>query len=208
MNTGRTHFKKGMTPWNKGLHIYLGGGAKKGSTGYWLGKKRTQGLKDKVSEKVKQLWQNPEYREKMVQSRMGYKETEEHKNKIGKRIRELGIKPPVTKGAANHLWRGGITPINHQIRSCLKYKLWVKTCMKRDNYTCQDCGIRGCYLEVDHKISFSSIMKRDKIKSLEEAIICEKLWDLSNGKTLCKPCHSKTPTYMGRGRWNQSFNTL
>lgn len=32
MNTGRTHFKKGQIAWNKGKHIFLGGGAKKGNT--------------------------------------------------------------------------------------------------------------------------------------------------------------------------------
>lgn len=32
LNTGQTHFKKGHLPWNKGNHIFLGGGNKKGNT--------------------------------------------------------------------------------------------------------------------------------------------------------------------------------
>ena len=31
LNTGKTHFKKESVPWNKGTHIYTGGGFKKGS---------------------------------------------------------------------------------------------------------------------------------------------------------------------------------
>lgn len=33
---------------------------------------------------------------------------------------------------------------------------------------------------------------RHKIKSFEEANNCEELWNINNGKTLCRKCHDKT----------------
>jgi len=36
------------------------------------------------------------------------------------------------------------------------------------------------------------------ITTVEEALNCPELWDLSNGRTLCKPCHRKTDTW-GKG---------
>lgn len=76
------------------------------------------------------------------------------------------------------------TPINRRIRTSLEYRTWRKRIYERDNYTCQWCGIRGDYLEADHIKSFS------EYPSLR--------FELNNGRTLCRPCHIKTPTY-GRG---------
>jgi len=33
------------------------------------------------------------------------------------------------------------------------------------------------------------------INSLEEALNCEELWNVNNGRTLCRKCHNKTKTY-------------
>lgn len=46
-NTGRTHFKKGATPWNKGLHIKLSDGFVKGHEPWNKGIKRTDIMGDK-----------------------------------------------------------------------------------------------------------------------------------------------------------------
>ena len=53
--------------------------------------------------------------------------------------------------------------------------------MERDNYTCQICGTRGGDLEADHIKPF--------------AYYPDIRFELSNGRTLCKPCHRKTDTY-------------
>lgn len=52
------------------------------------------------------------------------------------------------------------------------------------------CNIRGGKLEADHcPKSFSEIFRENKIQSLEDALNCEELWDINNGRTLCKNCH-------------------
>lgn len=90
------------------------------------------------------------------------------------------------RGKDNHLWKGGITPINKAIRSSSKYKNWRKSVFERDNYTCQECRTRGVYLEADHIKPF--------------AYFPDLRFDLENGRTLCKPCHKLTDTYMGRAK--------
>ena len=56
------------------------------------------------------------------------------------------------RGERNNMWKGGITPVNHKIRSSLEMKLWRKAVFKRDNWTCVWCRQRGGNLEADHKI--------------------------------------------------------
>ena len=94
-------------------------------------------------------------------------------------------------GAKNPNWKGGVTELNVKVRRCGKYIAWVKIILKRDNWTCKLCGKRGGNLEVDHcpKL-FSEIMQN--IKSLREAMDSKELWDINNGRTLCKPCHNTT----------------
>lgn len=55
---------------------------------------------------------------------------------------------------------------------------WRMAVFERDDYTCQICGIRGTYLEADHIKPF--------------AYFPELRFELSNGRTLCRPCHDKT----------------
>jgi hypothetical protein len=97
------------------------------------------------------------------------------------------------KGERNKLWKGGISPLYTQIRNLFEYRQWRSDILKRDDFTCQICGIRGGYLEVDHcPKTRSEIIKEYDIKSTEDALVCDRLWDINNGRTLCKPCHDKT----------------
>lgn len=102
----------------------------------------------------------------------------------------------VRKGEKSHWWKGGITSLVQQIRHCFKYRQWISDIFTRDDFTCQVCGIRGGYLEADHYPKmFSTIFKENNIKTFEEAINCEELWNINNGRTLCKECHQKTDNY-------------
>lgn len=94
-----------------------------------------------------------------------------------------------TSKEKNCRWKGGITPLNKVIRHCFKYRQWISDIFTRDDYTCQKCGQRGCYLEAHHIKEFHIIMEENKIKSIEQALDCEELWNINNGKTLCKKCH-------------------
>lgn len=109
VNTGRTHFRKGFTPWNKGKSA------------------------------------------------------------------------PWATGEKNKNWKGGVTSENERIRKSPAYKEWRKMVFQCDDYTCVLCGVKGGDLQADHIKPFS--------------LYPELRLQLSNGRTLCKPCHIRTPTY-------------
>jgi 5-methylcytosine-specific restriction endonuclease McrA len=91
-------------------------------------------------------------------------------------------------------WKGGITPLNDQIRHSFEYRQWRSDVFTKDNFTCQECGETGgngktVYLEAHHIKRFYIILKEYGIKTLEAALACAELWNINNGKTLCKKCH-------------------
>jgi 5-methylcytosine-specific restriction endonuclease McrA len=75
-----------------------------------------------------------------------------------------------------------------KIRTSKKYAEWRTSVFKRDNYTCQHCGIVGGLLRADHIKPF--------------AYFPELRLSIDNGRTLCDGCHRKTETFGGRGRRN------
>lgn len=159
---------------------------------------------------TKKLWENPEYREHMrlahigqvawnkgkktglapksafkkgqKGARLGKKNSPEHIEKM--RLARKGKLSLKTRGANNWNWKGGITPINNQIRHSLEYKLWREAVFKRDNWTCIWCGQRSGRLHADHIKPFS--------------LYPELRFALDNGRTLCINCHYKTNTYGGK----------
>ncbi len=73
-------------------------------------------------------------------------------------------------------WKGGIT--NKDRLERLRFRREIqKTVFKRDDYTCQICGIRGKDMTVDH------------IQSWKEYV--ELRFNLENCRTLCVKCHYK-----------------
>jgi len=97
----------------------------------------------------------------------------------------------IHSGENHHNWKGGITPLNHAIRTCSFYINWRTAVFQRDSYTCQHCHQVGENLIAHHLNLFSDIMKENNITTLEEALQCEALWNIDNGLTLCKKCHKK-----------------
>lgn len=93
-------------------------------------------------------------------------------------------------------WKNGKTALCEIIRNNYKYIQWRFNVFTRDNFTCQDCGDKtGNNLQGDHIIPLSFIIDDCKITNTEDALNCEVLWDISNGRTLCVKCHRKTKTY-------------
>jgi len=91
-------------------------------------------------------------------------------------------------------WKGGITPINIQIRQSLKYKQWRKSVFERDKYTCKKCGQIGRNLHAHHIKKFSVIINdiKQKYPLLSLVDIAEQypnMWNIKNGVTLCDKCH-------------------
>jgi len=97
------------------------------------------------------------------------------------------------RGNKNPNWKGGITSFNQKLRECIENKNWIRAIFKRDDWTCQICGQRGGYLEVDHYPKrFADIISENKIRTYTAARKCKELWDTNNGRTLCLKCHNKT----------------
>lgn|SRR3990167_686552 len=87
-------------------------------------------------------------------------------------------------------------PFYKSIRETYKYRQWRSDIFTRDEFTCVLCEIRGWHLEADHYPKrFIDIINEYKIKTLDEALNCEELWNLNNGRTLCNQCHRKTDTW-------------
>lgn len=117
----------------------------------------------------------------------GRKQTPEHVSK--RTAGQVGRRHTLeTRKRLSTIWReklnGYVSP--KFFRNCLEYKLWRSEVFQRDDYTCQMCRARSgkgvtVKLEADHIKPFAAFP--------------ELRFDVSNGRTLCKPCHRRTPTY-------------
>ena len=116
---------------------------------------------------------------KISAAKMGVKASDETKKKMS-----------LMRQKENHPnWKGGITPILLQIRHCFKMRQWISDCFTRDDFTCQRCFKRGGKLVVHHIKHFAKIISENSIKTLAQALVCEELWNINNGQTMCKDCH-------------------
>ena len=114
--------------------------------------------------------------------------TEEHKEKARqtrikngsfKLTEEQKIQRSCTaRGISREEWDGFVISERQQDWGSEEAGEWRKLVFERDDYTCQDCGDRGVYLEAHH---------------IKEWINYPELrLDVDNGLTLCKKCHNKT----------------
>lgn len=141
-------------------------------------------------------WQNDEFRENQINKKKGKSSGALGKNWEVSKI----VKRPNNTGENNPNWRGGKTKLSFQIRNSVEYSFWRMSVFKRDFFTCQHCGAKNkkgekYVFDADHIYPFSKILDDFNITSIEEAVSCEKLWDIENGRTLCRDCHIKTDTY-------------
>lgn len=105
---------------------------------------------------------------------------------------------PAFSGKNNHMWKGGVTSKNSKIRGSLEYRQWRNAVFKRDNYTCVWCGDKN-----QKGRGKSLVLNADHIKPF--AYYPELRFELSNGRTLCVPCHRKTDTY---GKRNKKYELV
>ncbi len=172
-------FVKGNIPWNKGI-------SPSKETREKLSKSLTG---RKLSEKTKRKMSTSLIGNKRA---LGYKLTEEHKIKISNA--NIGKRNLYCVGKNNPNWKGGTTPLRIIIRTHSKYNRWRLNVFTRDNFICQECRLKGVYLEAHHIKEFAKILEKYKITTLKESLNCEELWDINNGKTLCLNCHNLTKT--------------
>lgn len=90
------------------------------------------------------------------------------------------------RGSKSHLWQGGKTAADRLLRNSVETANWRKAVFARDGYKCVACGIGG-RLSADHI----------KPWSLFPAL----RFDVSNGRTLCWPCHRKIG--VNPGQWTR-----
>ncbi|MDA2921699.1 HNH endonuclease [Patescibacteria group bacterium AH-259-L07] len=102
-----------------------------------------------------------------------------------KKLRQLKL------GKKNPNWKKGITPLKVLFRSSFKYRQWRLNVLIRDNFTFQECEQKETNLIAHHIKSFDQIIEEYDIKTLDESLECEELWDINNGITFCKNCHKK-----------------
>lgn len=175
---------KGTIPWNKGKkrppfsdewRKKLGLASKGRILSSEHKKKISEALKGRVSP-MKGRTLSEEHKKKLSIANkgrvsIGHPHTMEHRKYMSQ----------LMQGAKNWQWKGGIKSENRRIRKSLEYRLWRTSVFTRDDYTCQICKVRGGRLEADHIKLFSTHP--------------ELRFDINNGRTLCKPCHLKTPTW-------------
>lgn len=181
-------FSKGHIPWNKGkkfvIHRCKNCGKvlkRKNPSGLCrrcvgIGRKMSIDTKRRMSIAHKGKVFSDEHKKRLSQSKsgtnnpqFGKKHSEEHKRKIGN----------AEKGNKHWNWRGGITPTQMKIRNSETYKQWRNEVYGRDNWTCRICG----------KKCESKDIVAHHLKSFSEHP--ELRFDVDNGITLCRSCHSK-----------------
>jgi 5-methylcytosine-specific restriction endonuclease McrA len=163
-------WSSGHIPWNKGKIGYLAGN----KSPYWKGGKPKCAVCDQLLSAYKSKLCVLHSREKQRDKTLGVKRSIEVRLKVSKNQR---------RGAESHFWRGGVSPKNMKVRKSLKSTLWREEIFKRDNYTCQQCGIKNGYgktiqLNAHHIKPFS--------------LYPELRFVIDNGTTLCKNCHLLT----------------
>lgn len=92
-------------------------------------------------------------------------------------------------------WKGGKIELRKQVQNTRQYKMWRQAIFNRDRFMCVLCNSIGVYLNCDHIKPYSVIIKQNSITSLKEALDCKELFDVNNGRTLCRDCHKQTDTY-------------
>jgi hypothetical protein len=81
------------------------------------------------------------------------------------------------RGANSPSWKGGISAKNAALRSTEELREWRKAVFVEDNFKCRKCGASRVPINADHIKPFS--------------LFPDIRFDISNGQTLCVPCHKE-----------------
>ena len=158
--------------------------------GKWnIGNITSKETRDKISQSLKgripknlsllhKLPRNEQWRKKIGLGNKGKVRSEETRKKI------------------SEAKRNPLRPLYKAIRECYKYREWRTSIFRRDSFTCVLSGHKGGELNADHYPKrFVDVLKENQIDTLDKALNCEELWNIKNGRTLCKKCHEQTDTW-------------
>jgi 5-methylcytosine-specific restriction endonuclease McrA len=162
-------FKKGIVPWTKGKKLAQFSGAKHPN------------------------WEPPiflpcEYCGKTVERKPWQLKKHVYCNLVCSRAGIRGKNSPVYKG------ENAKNPLRQRIMQLPEYVAWRRAVFSRDTFKCVFCG-KASGFEADHIVPYKDIRDRHSIRTTEDARSCAELWDISNGRTLCRECHRKTDNY-------------
>lgn len=83
----------------------------------------------------------------------------------------------------------------NRIMQLREYKEWRIAILERDKFICKECSSSN-KIDIHHIKSMFSILRDNKVKTVEDARNCKELWDIDNGVSLCEECHRKTDSYL------------
>lgn len=137
-------------------------------------------------------------RPKGTNHRAGYRHKEESRRKASESHKRFCAEHPdrvaargaKTRADRHYKWRGGASKLNLSIRQMTENRKWMDAVKERDG-GCIRCGARE-NLESHHKKTLAELVAELGIRSRDDARRhADVLWSLSNGETLCVPCHDK-----------------
>lgn len=134
LNTGRTHFKKGNTPWNKGIESHVKP---------WLGKKRPN-----VSGEMNYQWKG------------GLPRCFECDRQLSRYDAKMCTGCRLQSKVSHPRWKGGVTTENQRQRGSLAIQGWRNSVYKRDHFECQFCMNIGGTLNAHHIVKFADCPDR------------------------------------------------
>lgn len=143
-------------------------------------------------------------------NKKGHTNTPEEKAKRSKTLKQFYADNPEVaqergkklRAELHYKWKGGASKLNKSIRTMTENRKWMEAVKKRDGECLFCCSTDE--LEADHIKPLADILTEYEITDREQARECELLWDINNGRTLCKRCHcekdNRRYTKNGHGR--------
>ncbi len=142
------------------------------------GKKHTVESKRQIGDSQRGIPISQEHREKIRLGKLGVCPSAEHKAAAAAGRLVSTYRTP--QGSQHWNYRGG--PIEYFGSGSSILKEWRRQVFERDNWTCQLCGTRaGGELNADHIVPKWADLRL--------------VFAVSNGRTLCRSCHTQTETF-------------
>lgn len=186
----------------------------KGENNPFYGKQHTQSAKDLVSKANTGRIQSDAERKKRSESHKLVPHTKEWRENQSRALkgREItwgaklsesrtGYKVPMeeriarsefSRGSRNPAYLHGLSPVQLSVRKSMRYRDWRTAVYTRDGFkdliTGESINGRG---NAHHRIPFSKIWEDNNLKTFEDAMNCNALWDINNGVTMRIKTHNQ-----------------